>query len=276
MCLMRAKHAFLSVPLSFGVLALSLVFCDRRPRDPVILSLGKQEVRQSHFRQYLQQLEAREVDVHDPVVRRSLLASYLEERVLVLEARTRGLLSSADSSEEEEERGVRRLIVEVICADVAPTESEIAEYYENHASEFNSTETVTVRHILVPTDNEARDIRRRLSKDPKEFELLARTRSRAPDAANGGLLGEFKRGELPKELEAAAFSLQPGTATQIVSSPYGFHVMRVDVRTPVQQLLLEDCRDRIREKLNDRKCDQATRDFVRHLLDRAKVKTDDA
>jgi parvulin-like peptidyl-prolyl isomerase len=276
MSYMRAGRAVVSIPVSIALLALSMVGCQRHTRDPVILSLGKQQVRKSQFRQYLQQLEAREIDVNDPVVRRSLLASYLEERVLVLEARERGFLSSADASEEDEEWAVRRLVMEVICTDVTPTEGEIAEYYKNHTTEFKSTETATVRHILVPTQNEARDIRRRLSKDPKEFGLLARTRSKAPDAANGGLLGEFKRGELPQELEAVAFSLQPGTATQIVSSPHGFHVMRVDARTPAQQLSLEDCRDRIREKLHGRECDRATREFVRNLLDRAKVNTDDA
>ncbi|MBN2371230.1 MAG: peptidyl-prolyl cis-trans isomerase [Vicinamibacteria bacterium] len=275
MDVMRARRVFLSIPALFGLLTLSLIGCDRNPRDPVILSLGKQTVRRSHFDRYLQGLEAREVDVHDPVVRRSLLDTYVEERVLVLEARARGFLSSMES-EEEEERAVRRLVAEVICSDPSPTESEIAEYYANHTAEFRSTETATVSHILVPTENEARDIRRRLSKDPKEFGLLARTRSRSPDAANGGLLGDFKRGELPKELEAAVFALQPGTATQIVSSPHGFHVIRVDARTPTQQLSLEDCRDRIREMLNARKCDQATRDFVRSLLDRAKVRIDDA
>ena len=56
---------------------------------------------------------------------------------------------------------------------------------------------MTLRQILVPTETEARDVRRRLQKDPKSFEALARARSKAPEAAAGGLMGTFSRGQLP-------------------------------------------------------------------------------
>ena len=56
-------------------------------------------------------------------------------------------------------------------------------YYESHPAEFETGETVTLRQILVPTENEARDVRRRLQKDQKSFEALARARSKAPGGA---------------------------------------------------------------------------------------------
>jgi parvulin-like peptidyl-prolyl isomerase len=68
-------------------------------------------------------------------------------------------------------------------------------------------ESVTLRQILVATLNEARDVKRRLGRDAREFDTLARSLSKGPEAAMGGYIGSFERGQLPAELEAAAFAL---------------------------------------------------------------------
>jgi peptidyl-prolyl cis-trans isomerase C len=132
-------------------------------------------------------------------------------------------------------------------------------------------ETLTLRQILVSSENEARDVRRRLQKDPKSFEPLAQSRSRSPEASKGGLMGTFGRGELPPELETAVVNLPVSEISEVVPSALGFHVLRVDARQPARERKLEDCRDEIRSLLTRQKSDQATRQFVRGLLARAKV-----
>jgi peptidyl-prolyl cis-trans isomerase C len=130
---------------------------------------------------------------------------------------------------------------------------------------------VVVRQIVVPTSNEARDIRRRLQREPKSFEALARTQSRGPEAASGGLMGAFARGELPRDLEPAAFALEPGATSEIVVTPLGHHVLRVDERRPARPATLEECRARAEPSLKRRKADRAVREYVASLMARAKV-----
>src|SRR5206468_2067988 len=97
--------------------------------------------------------------------------------------------------------------------------------FDRHlAGEMAVPETVTLRQILVPTLNEAREVRRRLGRTPKDFESIARQASKAPEAANGGLMGTFARGQLPAELEAAAFALPAGGTSDIVETSLGYHV----------------------------------------------------
>ena len=239
-------------------------------RDPNILVLGKQIAHRSDFVRHLRSLEARGVEIHDPSVRRAALDAFIEERLLVMEARTRGLLDPA-SSTDDEQRAVRKLLYENVLSRIEPSESEITRYYDQHVQEFAVPETVTLRQILVPSENEARDIRRRVQRDPKNFEILARSLSRSPEAGKGGLLGSFARGELPPELERAAFALVPGVATEIVSSPHGYHVLRVDAHTPERVRSLEECRGEVRDGLLRQKQDAAVRTFVRELMSRAKV-----
>ncbi len=112
---------------------------------------------------------------------------------------------------------------------------------------------------------------RRLQKEPRSFATLAQSRSHAPEASQGGLMGRFAQGQLPPELDEAAFGLPVGTTSGIVATPLGYHVLRVDERQPSRQRRLEECRDEIRTRLGREKSELATRQFVRGLLARAKV-----
>jgi PPIC-type PPIASE domain len=257
--------------LSVSFLILGALACrEAQPADPVILTLGGETVRRSEFDRHVQALEARGAGAVDAGVRSALLEPFLEERILILEARSRGLLKPGASAEEEE-MVAQKLVSDEVLSRVTVTDEEIAAYYGEHSQDFREPETLTVRQILVSSENEARDVRRRLQQDPKSFEPLAQSRSRAPEASQGGLMGTFRKGELPSELEAAVVNLPVSGISEIVPSPLGFHVLRVDARQPARERKLEDCRDDIRSLLTRQKSDQATRQFVRGLLARAKV-----
>jgi parvulin-like peptidyl-prolyl isomerase len=236
--------------------------------DPVILRLKDQEVRRSDFDSYLRDMEKQMGGAIAPDVRTALLTAFLERRLLVLEARAQGLVQAAASPEQEQE-AVRQLLKRQAQAQV--DDSEVAEYFAAHRAEYSVPERIVLRQILVATSNEARDVRRRLLKDPKKFETMAQTLSRGPEAPNGGLMGEFSRGQLPSELEAAAFALEAGQTSDVVESSLGFHVLRMESRTPARDPDLEECRPRIRTLLLAQKQERSEREFIASLMARAKV-----
>jgi peptidyl-prolyl cis-trans isomerase C len=188
----------------------------------------------------------------------------------VLEARRRGLLK-AGASQEEEQGAVQRLLQDEVLSKISITDDEVASYYRDHAADFRSPETIVLRQILVPTQAEAMDIRRRLLRDPKSFETLAQSRSHSPEAGAGGLMGSFSRGQLPAELEQAAFPLAVAGLSDVVATPLGFHILRLDAKQPERDRGLEESRGEIRARLSREQSDQATRQFVRGLLARAEV-----
>jgi len=249
------------------VAGLALVSC--REVDPVILSLDGQEVRRSDFQQYLADLEEPGLGPLAPEAREGLLDTFLEEQVLLMEARRRGLLGP-EAGAEEEQRAVARLLAEAVPAPDVP-EARVRAYYETHADELHVPETVTVRQILVGTLNEARDVKRRLWKAPREFETLAGSRSTGPEASAGGLMGTFERGQLPEELEKAAFSLEPGQTSSPIQTSLGYHVLRVDSRQPARELSYEEASGWIRERLSREEAHAAVTAFVADLLSRARV-----
>jgi peptidyl-prolyl cis-trans isomerase C len=239
--------------------------------DPVLLELGDETVRRSDFERHVAAVQARGGGTSlAPEVRQALLEPYLEERILVLEARARGLSARGDAEEKENE-SVRRLLSDAVLSRISLTDAELDAYCRDHARDFDRPERIRLRQILVPTPNEARDVVRRVKKDPKSFATLAQTRSRAPEASTGGSMGTFGRGELPSELEAAAFGLGAGETSDVVRSPLGYHVLRVDERVAASQTGLPQCREAARAELLRQKSDMSVREFVQGLMARAKV-----
>jgi peptidyl-prolyl cis-trans isomerase C len=249
---------------------LSAVGCARpHSNDPVILALGEGVVRKSDFERHVKTLEAQGGGPLDPAARQSLLEQFLEDRAMVLEARSRGLLA-AGATVTEEGAAIQKLLAASLPAHEV-SEVEIAADYAAHPDEHVVPEAVTLLQILLPTNNEARDVLRRLQKVPRSFESLARTRSRAPEAESGGLMGSFARGQLPAELEQEAFSLPVGSTSGVIESPLGFHILRVESREPERQLGLDECRERIRSKLQRQQADRSVKEFVQALMARCKV-----
>lgn len=237
--------------------------------DPEILSLDGQAVRRSDFERYVASVEARDGALAPPV-REALLDTYLERQILVLEARAQGLLS-AGAPDEEAPLAVQRLVDRHLASRVSVGEQDLRQRYAEHPSECTTPETVTLRQILVGTPNVARDVRRRVRKQSRNFDVLARTLSRAPEAAAGGLMGTFSRGQLPLELEQPAFALQPGQTSEVIETALGFHVLKVDSRQPAREASFEECEPRLRANLVRQKSDQEVRRYVAGLLARAKV-----
>jgi parvulin-like peptidyl-prolyl isomerase len=241
--------------------------CD--DKDPVILKLGDERVRRSDFERHIAAVEARGLGPVDPAARQGLLDAFLEQRALVIEARRRGLLT-VGATPDEERRGVARLLAEAVHPPEV-TEEEIAAFYLAHRTGLAAPETVSLRQILVATLNEARDVKRRLAKDPKAFDTVARSQSKGPEAVAGGYMGSFERGQLPPELEAVAFALPEGRTSEPVETALGYHVLRVESRQQAREPSLDETRERIRDRLGRERRTAAERAFVAEVLARSKV-----
>ncbi len=71
----------------------------------------------------------------------------------------------------------------------------------------------------------AEALKRRLAAERIAFGDLAREASDCPSAKEGGTLGRFTRGELEPDLDVALFVLQPGQVSEVIETPFGFHLL---------------------------------------------------
>ena len=104
-------------------------------------------------------------------------------------------------------------------------EDEINKYYEEHKQDFTNPIAVTAKHILVSTKEEAKNALDRINKGEK-FDVIAKEISTDKvSAQKGGQIGPFRRGELVKEFEDVVFNLKKGEISDIVETPFGFHII---------------------------------------------------
>jgi peptidyl-prolyl cis-trans isomerase D len=119
-------------------------------------------------------------------------------------------------------------------------EEEQQRYYRQNLDQFEVKEQVKAAHILlsVPKDADTetvqkrRDLANELLKQLQggaDFTQLARTHSDdKSNAAQGGELGTFGRGTMVKEFEDAVFALRPGQLSNVIQTPFGFHIVKVE------------------------------------------------
>ena len=137
-----------------------------------------------------------------------------------------------------------------------------------------------VSHILMkptPTMNAAEvkkkllELKEKIVNKSATFEDLARQNSQEPgSAAKGGDLGWLEPGDAGPEFDQALSTLKPGEVSDVIESPFGFHILRVTERKSEDQSKQRE-RNNARQVLRERKMQEALEDWMRQVRDRAYV-----
>jgi peptidyl-prolyl cis-trans isomerase SurA len=135
-----------------------------------------------------------------------------------------------------------------------------------------------VRHILIKLSeivseaegkHRLNTIKERLD-NGKDFAETARQYSEDASAANGGDLGWVNPGDTVPQFEKVMNALQPGEISDLVQSPFGWHIIQVIERRK-QDMSKEAARLKARQMIRTRKGEEAYQDWARELRDRAYV-----
>ena len=114
-------------------------------------------------------------------------------------------------------------------SDLKLSDSDIKAYFDKNQDQYGQPEQVKARHILLKTEDEAKQIIAQLKAGGK-FEQLAKEKSIEPGAKDsGGDLGYFSKGKMVPDFEKAAFAQKVGTySTEPVKTEFGYHVILVE------------------------------------------------
>ncbi len=160
------------------------------------------------------------------------------------------------------------------------SDAEVQAYYDEHRAQYDKPEQVHARHILFrfapnATEDEKAKVRSHAEevlakvKAGGDFAALAKQYSEDSSAAQGGDLGSFPRGKMVAPFEQAAFSLSPGQTSDLVESPFGLHIIKVESKEEARTQPLDEVRTQITDKLKQQKARDLAR--ARAEADRAKA-----
>lgn len=165
---------------------------------------------------------------------------------------------------------LQQYVKERIVAEIRFSEKELHSYYEEHKSDFMQAPRVTIRQLLLASENEAKQARAKLTS--QNFAELARELSIAPEASEGGLLGPFVKGEMPSLFDVA-FEMSPGEIQGILKSTYGFHIIMLERKYPKVQLSWEAARAQIEKMLGRKREDEEYKKWVEMALNNIPIKS---
>ncbi len=177
-----------------------------------------------------------------------LLEQAIDGRALVVMAKKANLDRDAQVARLMQAASDRALQSALISKEVGPTitEDAIKARYEKTIAGKPGEEEVHARHILVPSEAQAKKIIADLE-GGADFVTLAKASSTDPAAASGGDLGFFKASDMLPEFSAAAFALKPGEFTKTpVQTRYGWHVIKLEERRNQPAPTLEQAHDELR------------------------------
>jgi peptidyl-prolyl cis-trans isomerase C len=204
------------------------------------------------------------------------------------EAQFTEMLKNLGMTESEVQTQIKRgiAIQELINTEVAEkvkiSDEECKQYYDTHPEFFKQPEQVRASHILIKVDENAtetqkKDAREKIKavqqklKKGEDFAELAKTYSEGPSAPAGGNLGYFRRGQMLKPFEDAAFKLKPGETSDIVETRFGYHLIKVVDKQPEKTFAYAEIKDRLNEHLKKQKVETEVDVYIDNLRKSAKI-----
>jgi peptidyl-prolyl cis-trans isomerase C len=195
--------------------------------------------------------------------RRRVLLEYLVEAHLFAEAAAKNQLGAGKEFEDRlayyKMRALRDTFYEKKVRE-AVTEAQARAAYEEQIAKLTPEPEVRARHILVKTEEEAKEIVKQL-KAGADFNELAKKSSDGPSAQTGGDLGYFSRGQMVKPFEDVAFSLQKGQISEPVQTEFGWHVIKVEDKRTRPLPSFDEVKDQLMASLVQTKLKSAVQDL---------------
>lgn len=183
---------------------------------------------------------------------------------------------------EEVRKQILRVKIEqrIIAPRLDVTESDLLAFYNQHyASE--GPERAHLRLIFLPAAGDdpsaRRQVRRKLEGLRKQigsgasFAELARDHTQGPNAAQGGDIGFLAKGQMIPAVEEAAFSLEPGSVSDVIEGPQGFFLIQVVDRQGGEAPPFDEVRQEIQNRIFAERREQAFNAWVEDLLDETNV-----
>jgi len=196
----------------------------------VIATVGDQQITERDLALAAEDIGQQLQQVPPDQQRAFLLSVLIDMKVMAGAARDNGMDQSDDYKARLaflEDKALRREFFAGKIAN-AVTPDTVKAAYDKFAADFKPAEEVHARHILVGTEEEAKQVKADLD-GGKPFEVEAMEKTTDPSGKqNGGDLGFFQKGQMVPEFETAAFSLEPGKISEPIKSQFGWHIIKVE------------------------------------------------
>lgn len=207
----------------------------------------------------------------------------LSQEALVSALLTQGLTFDQYKAQMKEQLERMRLMSQEVKSKIQVSDREMLEYYDANRALFTEESTYRARHIFLKVVKNASNeqIKKVMEKaanvmaearSGSDFTELARKYSDDPAAAkDGGDLGSFKKGDMLPEIESAVITMKPGEISDLVVTPAGFHIIKLEEKSAGSVKPFDSVKGSIEETLYRKKSEERFNQWSEELRKGAAV-----
>jgi len=237
--------------------------------DKVVAKVAGVEIRESDLAmaeedmgQQVQQLEG--------AAKRDALVAYVADVILAAKAAEAKKVTDQKDFKSRIAFIRNKLAMEMLLVQegkAAATDVAMKKVYEEAVKQQGNEQEVRARHILVPTEAEAKTILAEIKKGT-DFAEMAKQKSKDPGAAaEGGDLGYFTKDQMVPEFAEQAFKMNKGDVSDPVKSQFGWHIIKVEDKRTKPAPTFEAVKEQVEQYVTRR----AQAEYITKLRETAKV-----
>lgn len=209
------------------------------------------------------------------------------QETLIAALATQGLSYDQYRTQLQEQLERLKLVSVEVRSKVHVSDSELREYYDANRAKYTEDDSFRARHIFFKTNEKASPEEIKLSmtnalmvlaetKSGKDFIELAKAYSEDPAARkDGGDLGVFKKGDMQPEMEAAIIAMKPGEVSELVYTPVGFHIIKLEERISGKLKPFEGLKAELEEAVYRKKSEDRFSQWAKELKSKASIEIKD-
>jgi peptidyl-prolyl cis-trans isomerase C len=230
----------------------------------VVATVNGTKLTLAHVLDIKRQLPAQYKNLEDSVLFNGIIEQLVQQQLLASSVETPpSWLPTAMENQE------RNLLSTIVIDDIragALSEAALQSAYDAKFPAGEGEEEYQASHILLETEDEAREILTLLD-EGADFATLAQEHSTGPSGPRGGDLGWFGKGQMVPDFENAVLSMAPGAYAGPVQTQFGYHLILLRDRRIMARPSLEEVRGELEVELQN----AAVESHLRALMDGADV-----
>jgi parvulin-like peptidyl-prolyl isomerase len=220
----------------------------------------------------LQEAKAKKIEISDQEVKLAI-------EQMKRQGQSVDISNPVDVRMVREQLALLRVVDLVVRNGITVGDSEMKRYYETHRDRFALPDEYTLSQILIQPRSSS-ETAEALAKARKAMEELkhgekfadvAERYSDGPNAAQGGRIGLVRQGELLPAIARAIAALPPGGISDIIESHEGFHIIRVEDKSPKQFRPFEDVQFEIQGLVFQQKSEEVFQAWLVELKNKAHI-----
>ncbi len=258
-------------------LALCLFACNKKDDGKVLVTINNDKITMTEFNKELDKIPMNmKMMVASESGKKTYLDRLIIKKLLLAEAEKNNVQKDKEFenrlAEIKEQLIIESLLKKKLTAGANITDDDLQKYYETNKEKFKKDREISTRHILLKSEDEAKQVRDKLQAG-EDFTELAKKYSIDPNArTTGGEVGFHPKGTLLPEYEAAAFKLtKVGQTSGIIKTQFGYHIIRLEGVKPPAYVPFAEVKDFIKQQLMQEKQKEVLDKYIEELKKGAKI-----